>query len=106
MPRTYADPSEDTGGGAATRHPGVSPSRGPAMNHPNESSVGGPGRQIRSWRWTGVGVLAALITSWLGGISAPRLLEAQQVRADRPGPAVRPRMGSTRLPGADRQRIA
>lgn len=37
-------------------------------------------------------VLVALITSWLGGIPAPRLLEAQQVRADRPESRVRPRM--------------
>jgi hypothetical protein len=61
-------------------------------NHPNESSVGRPERQIRSWRWTGVAVLAALITTWLGGIPAPRLLEAQQVRTDRPESRVRPRM--------------
>ncbi len=63
------------------------------MNHPtSESRVGRLERQIRFWRWAGVVILAALITSWLGGVPAPRLLEAQPVRTDRPEPRVRPLM--------------
>jgi hypothetical protein len=67
------------------------------MNHPNESSLDRLERQIRFWRRTGVVVLAALITSWLGGIPAPRLLEAQQVRTDRPESRVRLRMECSQM---------
>ena len=71
-------------------HPG-----GHWINPTNESSVGRLERErpIRFRRSTGVAILALLITYWLGGILAPRQLEAQQPGVERPKPAVRPQHG-------------